>query len=186
MEQSMRKNPMTTAEFFNTICSILKEKRKMPDILDYASTAHNPVPLTNDGFRILSDLDYGGSEGIYLTLAVEYVTISGKAVRPLGTFKTLDTDHEAMHTMAALLADFMIEKNAYVNAHLDDFTWEGADVCLADASGKRYGFGYTCGTMKAALKRKDELLKKYPKVIVRDNAARTEKIYGQEDTQEGS
>lgn len=31
--------------------------------------------------------------------------------------------------------------------------------------------------MEAALKRKDDLLKKYNKVIVRDNATRKEKIY---------
>ena len=31
--------------------------------------------------------------------------------------------------------------------------------------------------MEAALKRKDELLMKYKKVIVRDNAMRKEKIY---------
>lgn len=32
-----------------------------------------------------------------------------------------------MHTMAALLADFILEENAYVNANLDDFTW-GHDI----------------------------------------------------------
>lgn len=31
--------------------------------------------------------------------------------------------------------------------------------------------------MEAALKRKDELLKKYPQVVVRDNATRKEKIF---------
>ena len=31
--------------------------------------------------------------------------------------------------------------------------------------------------MEAALKRKDELLKKYPQAVVRDNATRKEKIF---------
>ena len=70
--------------------------------------------------------------------------------------------------MAGLLADFIIEEHAYVNAHLDDFTWEGVDVYALDEKGKRCG--YTCCDMEAALHRKDELLKKYPQVIVRDNA----------------
>ncbi len=54
---------------------------------------------------------------------------------------------------------------------------DGADVHPFDESGKRMEWGYSCGTMEAALKRKDELLKKYPKAVVRDNATRKEKIY---------
>ena len=82
-----------------------------------------------------------------------------------------------MHTMADLLADFIIEEYAYVNANLDDFTWEGADVYSFDNAGKRISWGYSCASMEAALKRKDELLKKYPRVVVRDNATRKEKIF---------
>ena len=72
-----------------------------------------------------------------------------------------------MHTMAGLLADFIIEEHTYVNEHLDDFTWEGVDVYALDEKGKRCEWGYTCCDMEAALHRKDELLKKYPQVIVR-------------------
>ena len=79
--------------------------------------------------------------------------------------------------MAALLADFVIEEYAYVNANLDDFTWEGVDVHVIEETGEKSKWGYFCGTMKAALKRKDELLMKYNKVIVRDNETREEKIY---------
>jgi hypothetical protein len=75
------------------------------------------------------------------------------------------------------LADFIIEEYAYVNANLDDFTWEGFDVHPIDESGKRSQCGYSCATTEAVLKRKDELLRKYPKVAVRDNATRKEKIY---------
>ena len=172
-----RKRPMTTEELFNRIDSILKEKCKLPDILDYGLATHNPVPITNYEYGLRNKLDYGGNEGIYLDLWVEYTAGGKRCVSGLGTFKTLRTDDEAMHIMAALLADFIIEEYAYVNANLDDFTWEGADVYPADESGERKGGGYSCGTMEAALKRKDELLKKYPKVIVRDNATRKEKIY---------
>ena len=82
-----------------------------------------------------------------------------------------------MHIMAALLADFIIEEYAYVNANLDDFTWEGVYVHVIEGSGEKSKWGYSCGTMEAALKRKDELLMKYNKVIVRDNETREEKIY---------
>ncbi len=180
MKQNTRKKPMTTAEFFNTICDILKEKGKWPDILDYALATCNPVTLTNDEFEIMNNLDYGGSEGIYLVLGVKRIVTSGRTLswmQPLGTFKTLDASSEAMHAMAALLADFIIEQNAYVHAHPDDFTWEGVNIHPADATGNPCGPRYTCNTMKAALKRKDKLVKEYPKVIVKDNVTRTEKIY---------
>ena len=82
-----------------------------------------------------------------------------------------------MHTMAALLADFVIEEYAYVNGNLDDFTWEGADVRPIDENGKRISWGYSCDSMEQALEKKEELLKKYPQVVVRDNATRKEKIF---------
>ena len=178
MKQSTRKKPVTTEELFDIICGILKEKGRLPDILDYGLATHNPVPIANYEYGLQNKLDYGGNEGIYLDLWMEYTADGKRCARDLGTFKTLSTDDEAMHIMAALLADFIIEEYVYVNANLDDFTWEGANVYPADESGERKGGGYSCGTTEAALKRKDELLKKYPKVIVRDNATRKEKIYG--------
>ena len=172
-----RKRSMTTEELFNRINGILKEKGKLPDILDYGLATHNPVPITNYEYDLKNNLAYGGNEGIYLDLWIECTAEGKKCANDLGAFKTLRTDDEAMHIMAALLADFVIEEYAYVNANLDDFTWEGADVHVIEESGEKSKWGYSCGTMEAALKRKDELLKKYPKVIVRDNATRKEKIY---------
>lgn len=50
----------------------------------------------------------------------------------------MDESNEAMHRMAGLLADFIIECYAYVNANSNDFTWRGADVHPLDF---RYGEG---------------------------------------------
>ena len=172
-----RKRPMTTEELFNRIDGILKEKCKLPDILDYGLATHRPVSITNYEYDLKNNLDYGGNEGIYLDLWIEYTAEGKKCASGLGTFKTLRTDDKAMHIMAALLADFIIEEYAYVNANLDDFTWEGVDVHVIEGSGEKSKWGYSCGTMEAALKRKDELLMKYNKVIIRDNAIRKEKIY---------
>ena len=172
-----RKRPMTTVELFGTICEILKGKEKMPDILDYGLATHSPVAIKNYEYGLKNKLDYGGNEGIYLDMWIEYTADGKRCANGLGTFKTLRTDDEAMHIMAALLADFIIEECAYVNANLDDFTWEGVDVHVIEGSGEKSKWGYSCGTMEAALKRKDELLMKYNKVIVRDNATRKEKIY---------
>ncbi len=84
--------PMTTEKLYNRICGILKEKGKMPDILDYELPTYNPVPITDYEFEFKNNLDYGGSEGIYLDLWMEYFADGEKRVSGIGTFKTLRTD----------------------------------------------------------------------------------------------
>lgn len=168
--------PMTTAELFEKIKSILQEKGKLPDILNYGLADSSPVPIRTYEFELKSNLAYGGSEGIYLDLWLDFYEEDERCIRGLGTFKTLREDAEGMHIMAALLADFIIEENTYVNKNIDDFTWQGADVDAFDDSEKRKE-GYTCRSMEAALKKKDELLKKYPQVVIRDNPTRKETVY---------
>ncbi len=97
--------PMTTTELYKKVCGILKKQGKMPDILDYGLPAYHPVPITKYKFDLKSNLNYGGSEGIYLDLWIEFCSDSKKCVNDLGTFKTLNRENEAMHIMAALLAD---------------------------------------------------------------------------------
>ena len=75
------------------------------------------------------------------------------------------------------MADFIIEGTAYINANIDDFTWTGADVRAFDENGKKLDWCYSCSNMKRALEKKDELLKKYPQVAVRDNATRKERMF---------
>ena len=169
--------PMTTEELFEKINSILKEKSKIPDILDYGHATSNPIPIRTYEFDLRNSLNYGGNEGIYLVLWIEYMEGNEKRRAAMGTYKTLYEDDNAMHIMASLLADFIIEEYSHVNKNLDDFTWEGADVYVLKDNGDRLNWGYTCGTMEAALKKKDELLKHHKKVVVRDNATRKEKIY---------
>ena len=147
---------MTTGELFDKITAILKEKGRLPEILDYGLGTYRPVPIKTCEFELKSHLAYGGSEGIYLDLWIAYFTDGERRISSIGTFKTLDKSREAMHRMAALLADFILAVNAYVNENLDDITREGADVYP---------------------KRKDELIKKYQQVVVRDNATRKEKVF---------
>ena len=169
--------PMTTEELFEKINSILKEKGKIPDILDYGNATSNPVPIRTYEFDLRNSLNYGSNEGIYLELWIKYRVENEKRRAAIGTYKTLYKDANAMYIMASLLANFIIEEHSYVNNNLDDFTWEGADVYALKENGDRINWGYTCGTMEAALKRKDELLKHHKKVVVRDNTTRKEKIY---------
>lgn len=46
-----------------------------------------------------------------------------------------------------------------------------------DDTGKKLGWSYSCANMENALKRKDELLQKYPRVVIWDNATREETSY---------
>ena len=109
----MMERPMTTKELFDRIQTILKEKDKLPDILDYGLATSDPVPIRTYQFDLKSNLNYGNSEGIYLDLWIVYFDDGERQQKGLGTYKTLSTSNEAMHTMAALLADFIIEECAY-------------------------------------------------------------------------
>ena len=55
------KKPMTTEELFHKILNILKDKGKLPDILDYSLADGNPVPIRTYEFNLRSNLDYGGN-----------------------------------------------------------------------------------------------------------------------------
>ena len=169
--------PMTTAQLFYRIKNILRKKDKLSYILQYGIATDNPVPIKTHQFELRHNLAYGEIRGIYLHLWIVYDDDGERQKKGLGTFKTLYISDAAMHAMAALLADFVIEECDYVNKNRDDFTWEGADVHPFDKDGKKISWGYTCGSMERALKVKEELLKKYPQVVVRDNATRKEKIF---------
>lgn len=148
------KKPMTTEELFEKIKNSLKEQGKLLSILDHGLASCSPVPITNYEYDLRSNLAYGGSEGIYLDFWIEYSANKEIRRKKLGTFKSLDESSEAMHIMAGLLADFILEENAYVNANLDNFTWEGVNVYTLDEDGKQCLCGYTCHTMEAALDQK--------------------------------
>ena len=112
--------PMTTQELFNRICDILEEKGKMPDILDYRIATSRPVPIRIYEFELRNNLDYGGSEGIYLDLWIEYCEDNEWLKNDIGTFKTLEDSREAMHArMGGLQGNFIFtgfaaEKNGEI------------------------------------------------------------------------
>ena len=89
--------PMTTEELFEKINSILIEKSKIPDILDYGNATSNPVPIRTYEFDLRNFLNYGGNEGIYLDLWIEYRVENEKRRAAIGTYKTLYEDDNAMH-----------------------------------------------------------------------------------------
>lgn len=172
----MKKKPMTTAEFFDKIVEIMKDNGSDFSRLEYAICTSYPVPITTYEFSIKGDLNYGGSEGMYLDMSIERYDGNRVVSNPLGCMKILDADREAVHVLSDLLADFLYDGNKYTMQHLDDFTFEGFDVNYFNGDDVKIG-GYECATIERAEKRKDDLLTKYPKVQIRDNATRNVSIY---------
>ncbi len=70
-------------------------------------------------------------------------------------------DDAAMHIMASLLADFIVEGSIFIRAYADDFTWEGVNVYPMLDMGTRCWRHHFCKNMEAALKLKNELLEMY-------------------------
>ncbi len=169
--------PINTRDLFNKIYEILKNKDRIPGILEYGSPAFNPVSLTNWNFDLKNNLDYGSSEGIYLDLWADYHSDGEIRKISIGTFKTLQDDQEAMRAMGMLLADFIVELYDYVHKNPDVFTWEGFNLYPLDASGKKLSWHCTFDNVSDALKMKDNLLEKYSYVCIRNNATRHADIY---------
>jgi len=144
----------------------------MLDILYYGLPTNSPASVRIYKIDLMSNYAYGSCEGIYLDLWIGCFEGDERRKKVLGIFKTLDESDEAMPVMSGLLADYIIEEHAYVNANLDDFAWTGMDVRPFDGTGKPLGWKYTYNSKEPALKAKDGLLEKYLQVAIRDNAAR--------------
>ena len=106
--------PMTTAQLFYRIKNILREKDKLPYILQYGIATEDPVPIRTSKFELRYNLTYSEIRGIYLHLWIEYFDKNERCSRGIGTFKTMKDDDTAMHMMATLLADFIIEGSIFI------------------------------------------------------------------------
>lgn len=116
----MRKTPYTIDEYFTELSSVLKEKGSL-DTLDYFLGSRETHALTTYEFQILSRLEYGGSEGIYLNLMIKI----GDFIYPFGTCKTLYDNNEAMLRMGQLYAEFVLASSEFVSKNEEDFIYEG-------------------------------------------------------------
>lgn len=155
----MRKKPYKAKELFDEVC----KRIALPDILDYHISREDEEIKTYE-FDFGNHLEFGGNEGIYLTMYAEFS--DGKRVQ-LGTFKTLMETRSALETMASLLASFIFEGKRFVNQNLDDFTWEGYNV-----KGKGQFISKDVQTLERARVIKAQLLELYPEVTIFDYANR--------------
>ena len=59
------KRPMTTKEYFETICKRLSETKKLPEnILDYSLQTSEAIPIKTYEFDLRNHLAYGGAVSI--------------------------------------------------------------------------------------------------------------------------
>lgn len=167
-----RKKPYTNAELFTKVIKMIE----LPDNLDYYLGADDELSVKTYAVNVSSDLNFGGSEGIYLRVGLYYnEMVNGRYVRreiPLGVFKTLDTSAESMRKMAILLADFTVATCKFINIHLDDFEWTGYTVYGTDETGEEILSCYsrTYQSMECVNESWSRDFASYPGVLIIDNA----------------
>jgi hypothetical protein len=118
---------MTNKELMDKAVALAKaagEYQKAEAILDYYLPENYTVlPLTNYEFDFQAVADYGGSEGIFLDCFIKgKFDDSEKRSLKMGTFKTLETDLNAMKTMAELGGILNHFLSGYVNSRIRRFT----------------------------------------------------------------
>ena len=150
---------------FNEIIKIIKEKGVFPDIIDYAIPC-DEVLIDTPEFYITNGLDYGGSEGIYLDLYLNFYDAERREQRNVrfGCIKTLYDDAAAMHTMANLLADIMVASREYVNKNYALFDRRGFRISGFRENDEKLSTCYLADTLEKARDRVACIIRSYPDI----------------------
>lgn len=160
----MRKKPYKANELFEEIC----KRITLPEMLDYHCGSSKDTVIDGYEFDFGNHLEFGGNEGIYLTM---YADFGGDKRIHLGTFKTLYESRDALEKMAKLLSDFIFEGRWFVNNNLDDFTWSGYNV-----KAKGQLISKDVSTLERAREIKAQMLEKHAEVTIFDYAKRKEVV----------
>lgn len=169
MKSNKAASYMTTDGLFKEIITALKVTGKYPaDILDYANSAGEDLPIKTTEFSPVCMLDFGGSEGIYLDVGIHF----GREAEEcrLGTFKTLYENEDAMETMGKLMGDFVYQRRKFVCHNYDAFDRSGFSVRGVNANGEEGHYSLLADTLEGAEKRIPELTgnKEFVKGIIFD------------------
>ena len=117
----------TVRTLFKNVLEMVKDNGHYSDaerIMDYAqvSTADERRELTDYEFDSVAYVEWGASEGIYVTWYLQGSFDSTKDGKlKVGTFKTLETTIEAFKTMGALAGALTFYGYRYVNANLERY-----------------------------------------------------------------
>lgn len=169
--QAGTERPYTWDELRRVIEDICKEQGiVMYDKLDYFTTSiyqdDKDEPIEDIEWNIVSETDFGGSEGIYTDFCVWK---NGKR-NHVWTAKTLydgKDDYVKMHEFGARVCLAVMD---YVDSHGDEFNWRGYDVGYYD-NGERKPYIWTADANRAMAYAK-EAMATYGKAYIRDNKTR--------------
>ena len=117
----MTKQHFTTTDIFYAIFNKLKEKDLLPSILDYSLGCNYPVRVDTDEWDCVFRVEFGSSEGIYLTVYLEGNISKDIEKAELGTFKTLYDSKEAYKAMRDLGVEFVFTLHEFVEENYDSF-----------------------------------------------------------------
>ena len=178
----LRKKPYTSEELFDNIVRILRENHALPYILDYATAVSRSYDheIRTDEFDIMCDLGFGGSEGIYLTIFIQY---DASNTVHIGTCKTLHNSKDALRTMAILEADVIWHTRQFVSEHSDDFIWTGYSVFFFKTDGSEPCFHFSSQTKDSAMEHIQTFLprEEYDHAVLRDNVNKTDTVIRKEE-----
>lgn len=121
----------TTDTLFEAILKRAREAGDMADIdpiLDYAlpPLSKQARKLSDYRFDIVPELEFGGSEGIYITLYLrgDFDKTEDKRCE-LGTIKTLEDRLDACKLMGKLCGILMYHGGEYINENIHRYTPKG-------------------------------------------------------------
>lgn len=170
----MRTRPYTNIELFREVCKLVE----LPKNLDYYLPASDVCEIKSYEYSIWNSLNYGGSEGIYLDIGLEFT--DRKIIR-LGTFKTLDDSAEAMRIMGQLLADLVVAITGYINKNIDDFDWTGYAV-RGFVNGKPTSYGVIYSSLDRAMQEIEKTVDQYDAIRLFDKSKREYLYFAREES----
>lgn len=149
----------------------------MPECLDYANGDFRELELRTTELTLLENIDYGCSEGIYVTFDIRIGCSRNNQVYHFGTFKTLENNREGLRAMGLLMADFVYEFYDFLNNHIDDFDWTGFGVIPYREDGTLSCVDYCAETEESAKARALTIRSNPTRVRITDKANRISKDY---------
>lgn len=121
----------TNTDLMNKVLELVKENgcyEKAEAIIDYFLPEDYRVQeLSNYEFDFVAEVNFGGSEGIYVSCYIhgnfdEKAEKAGNGRLRCGTFKTLSDNLDAMKIMGELSGALTFFASKYVNKELDRYT----------------------------------------------------------------
>lgn len=164
---------ITQKDLFSKIVEILRQDNRIPDIIDYEFVYFTTKTITNDKFELVCKLFSGDDGSTCLAIDIRYSTGENEK---LGVFRTTCNSGKAMQIMADFASDFIKEAESCMCENKADFIWEGYSVRAYNRAGIGCEWRYV-EDIPAARVIKNELLKHYRYVAIRDNTTRKETIF---------